>query len=436
LNLKKLISSNEKRAVYILSSLIAFIWWIVFNPGFFSSDSFALLEMLKSKTITSEWTAIWALSLNLITFGGTQPQLATLLFSQLLAFSVGYFLLAYFESKKALALSVILCSTPIVGGMGITLWHDIPMTAGFLLFLGALKKMESGNKRNYLILALGGILASFRFNGLPTLIVFIVLIVALSKNRRYLIGVLALLITLTGLSVALNTAYKSDLNVQSDGFIDWMRYDISCYASNTNNESFFESNFDGKLSRDDWSSKSACTWFNDSAAFGVRTESANKAIPKAWLNLATTQPLFVFKTHLDRHKYLIPVPYAGLPNMPFIHTTIEIPNRDISFTYPKAAEVIRSYPRIWNYFNFVFGYAGLWLSMLFLIAWRKKSFEILKLALLGLVLNSSLFVFATISDARFVLPLLITAQVVLLSVCLDWIAQKVKTKKTLPEKIR
>ena len=429
MNLKKIISANEPRSVYFLSCLIAFTWWIVFNPGFFSSDSFALIEMLKSKSITSEWTAIWALSVNLVSFGGSQPQLATLLFSQLLALSVGYFSLAYFESKKALMLSVILCSTPIIGAMGITLWHDIPMTAGFLLFLGALRKMESGNKRNYLILLLGGILASFRFNGLPTLIIFIILIIALSKNRRHLVGVLAMLVALTGLSVALNTAYKSDLNVQSDGFIDWMRYDISCYASNTNNESFFESNFDGKLGRDDWSSKSACTWFNDSTAFGVRTESVNNAIPKAWLNLVATQPLFVLKTHLDRHKYLIPIPYSGLPNMPFIHTTIEIPKRDISFTYPKAAEVLRSYPRIWNYFNFIFGYAGLWISMLFFIAWRKKNLEILKLALLGLILNSSLFIFATISDGRFTLPLLITAQIVLLSVFLDWIALKIKNKK-------
>jgi hypothetical protein len=428
MNLKKLISLNEPRSVYILSGLIAFTWWMAFNPGFFSSDSFALMEMLKGKKITSEWTAIWAISLNVITFGGSQPQLGTLFFSQLLAVSVSYFLLAFFESKKALILSIILCSTPLVGAMGITLWHDIPMTAGFLLFLGALRKKVAKNKSDYLVLVSGGILASFRFNGLPTLIVFVILIFALSKNRKYLIGVFLLLVTLTGVSVALNTEYKSHLNVQSDGFIDWMRYDISCYASSSKDESFFESNFNGSLSRDNWNSKSACTWFNDSTAFGVRTESVNKSIPEAWLNLAAKQPLFVLKTHLDRHKYLVPVPYSGLPKMPFIHTTIEIPNTYINLTYPKVSEVLRSYPRIWNYFNFIFGYAGLWLSILFLIAWRKKNSEILNLALLGLILSSSLFVFATIPDGRFALPLLITAQIVLLNEFLDWISLKLKSK--------
>lgn len=429
MNPKKLILRYEPRMVYILSGLIAFTWWIAFNPGFFSSDSFALMEMLKSKKITSEWTTVWAYSVNVITFGGSQPQLATLFFSQLLAVSVSYFLLSFFESKKALILSVSLCSTPLVGAMGITLWHDIPMTAGFLLFLGALRRREAQKKSDYLVLALGGVLASFRFNGLPTLIVFVILILAISKNRRYLVGVLTILVALTGVSVALNTEFKSHLNVQSDGFIDWMKYDISCYASNSKDESFFESNFNGELSRDDWSSKTACIYRNDSPAFRVRTESVNKSTPRAWLNLVTTQPLFVLKTHLDRHKYLVPVPYSGRPHLPFIHTTIEIPNTYINLTYPKVSELLRSYPRIWNYFNFVFGYAGLWLIILFLVAWRKKSSEILKLALLGLVLNSGIFVFATISDGRFALPLLITAQIIVLSEFLDWLALKLKSKK-------
>jgi hypothetical protein len=98
-------------------------------------------------------------------------------------------------------------------------------------------------------------------------------------------------------------------------------------------------------------------------------------------------------------------------------------------TYPKVSELLRNYPRIWNYFSFIFGYAGLWLFILFLVAWRKKSSEILKLALLGLVLNSGIFVFATISDGRFALPLLITAQIVVLSEFLDWLGLKLKSKK-------
>jgi hypothetical protein len=423
----KLISWDNRTSVYTLSSLIALTWWITFNPGFYSSDSFALIEMIRSSTITSEWTAIWALSLNIITFGGTQPHLATLFFSQLLSASVSYFSLSFFESRKALILSLILCSTPMVGAMGITLWHDIPMTAGFLIFLGSLKNLGDGNKSKFVLLVLGGVLASFRFNGLPTLIVFVAIIYILSKNRRYLIAVLLMLIVLTGISAVLNTAYKSDLNVQSDGFIDWMRYDLSCYASSSKDETFFETNFDGRLSRQNWSSKSACTWFNDSNAFGVRTQFVNESIPKAWLNLATTKPLFLLKTHLARHYYLIPLPYSGLPNMPFIHTTIELSDKDISFTYPKVSEVLRNYPRVWNYLNFIFGYAGLWLTILLLISWRRKNFEIFKLALLGLTLNSGLFVFATISDARFTLPLLIIAQLVLLNEFLKWITSKVNS---------
>ena len=40
----QLISLNEPRSVYILSGLIAFTWWMAFNPGFFSSDSFLVCD--------------------------------------------------------------------------------------------------------------------------------------------------------------------------------------------------------------------------------------------------------------------------------------------------------------------------------------------------------------------------------------------------------
>lgn len=387
--------------------------------------------MLKNKDITSEWTAIWPLSLNMVTFGGSQPQLATLFLSQLLSFSVSYFSLAYFLPKRAFVISIIMCSTPLIGATGITLWHDIPMCAGFLLFVGAIKKIVSPGKSVYFFMILGGVLASYRFNGLPTLIVFVGLILASSRNRKHLFGVLTMLFALSIASAALNTAYKSDLNVQSDGFIDWMRYDISCYASLSTDEVLFASNFEGRFTRKDWSSKSACTWFNDSTAFGIRTDEVNKAIPKVWFELASKQPLFVLKTHADRHKYLIPIPYNGLPDFPFIHTTIEIPNDFINFTHLKASESLRSFPRIWNYLNFIFGYAGLWLFIIFFISWKKRNRDFLNLALLGLTLTLSLFVFAPISDGRFTLPLLITSQMVFLSMCLDWIDLRFMSKKLM-----
>ena len=114
--------------------------------------------------------------------------------------------------------------------------------------------------------------------------------------------------------------------------------------------------------------------------------------------------------------------------MPFLHTTIQIPNTYVNFTYPKVSEILRGYPRLWNYFNFIFGYAGLWLGFLLIIAWRRKNNDIFKLALLGIILNLGLFVFATISDGRFTLPLLVITNIFVLNEILQWIHKGVNSK--------
>jgi hypothetical protein len=115
---------------------------------------------------------------------------------------------------------------------------------------------------------------------------------------------------------------------------------------------------------------------------------------------------------MKRHEYLTPLPFYGPPIMPFIHTTIEYPGQDIYFLNPDLSEKLRIYPRIWNFFNFIFGYSGMWLLIIFLFAWRKRSLIYFGIGILGLVLNSGLFVFAIISDARFSLFVLIAAQLI------------------------
>jgi hypothetical protein len=201
--------------------------------------------------------------------------------------------------------------------------------------------------------------------------------------------------------------------VQSDGFIDWMRYDLSCYAAISNDEKFFRDQFDEGTTVDDWSSKSACNWFNESRAFAMQSKHIDKQIPEAWLALAMKNPLFLIETHLQRHKYLVPVPFAGIPTIPFIHTTIELPNLGVQFLNPAVSESLRPYLRSWNFLCFIFGNAGLWLSVILFISWRKKNLWLFNVGLVGLILNLGLLVFATVSEARFSLFVLIAGQLIL-----------------------
>jgi 4-amino-4-deoxy-L-arabinose transferase-like glycosyltransferase len=418
MNIKTFLAQSNLTKMCMINSFVVFIWWLVFNPGFFSNDSFAVIHMARVDEVTSGWTAIWALLVRFITINGSHPEIATLLFSQILAISVAIFADTLFKTKVAVWTSTIICITPLVGAMGITLWHDIPMTSGFLLFTsGVLRLLQKENHVKKLII-FGIILSSFRVNGLPTLIIAVIVFLILSRQKKQFCAILLLLVISLGFASNLDAKFSSPELEASDGFINWMRYDLSCYAAKTNNEKFFIENFDNNPSRQDWESKSACTWFNDSKVFIKRTDLTNQKTPQAWKRLALEEPFFVITTHLQRNAYLFPVPLFGLPRIPFIHTTIEVSNMGIRSWNPEVSEKLRIYPRIWNYFNFIFGYAGFWLLIVFVFAWRKRSFLFLSVGVIGLILNASLFVFAIISDGRYSLYTLITGQIILLEAIL------------------
>ena len=417
--------SNTKNSV-IINASIMFVWWLAFNPGFYSADSFGVIEMARSGNISSESTAIWAIVVKFLTINGSHPEIATLFFAQLLAFSVSVFAHSLFNGKAAGWSSAALCMTPLVGAMGITLWHDIPMTSGFLLVVVGVLRYVKKEPYALTFLTLGIILSSFRYNGVPTILLTFILIAFVLRPKKLVVLGLVLIIGIGGLTSTLDSRFSPPTPTHSDGFINWMRYDLSCYAATYNDDEFFQEEFEGKATRDFWKSLQACTWFNDSEAFNKRPANLTEKLPSAWLALTQKKPFFVLTTHMKRHEYLNPFPFYGPPVMPFIHTTIEYPGQDIYFLNPDLSEKLRIYPRIWNFFNYIFGYSGMWLLIIFLFAWRKRSLIYFGIGILGLVLNSGLFIFAIISDARFSLFVLIAAQLILLGELVLYLGNKRK----------
>ena len=412
----------------LINAFIAFLWWLAFNPGFYSGDSFAAINMARSGNISSEWTAIWAIAVKFLTINGSHPELATLFFSQLFAFSISLFAHSLFKGKSAIWGSAVLCVTPLAGAMGITLWHDIPMTSGFLLVATGYLRYVRKEPHAIALLTFGLVFSSFRYNGIPTILLSLILLAIFFRPKKFIVVALVSTIGVGVLTSGLDTRFSPPTSTHSDGLINWMRYDLSCYAANFSDEEFFLKEFKGKTTLEFWKSSQACTWFNDSEAFFKRPANLSGNIPSAWLALTLKEPLFVLTTHMKRHEYLNPLPFYGPPRMPFIHTTIEFPGENIYFMNPDLSEKLRIYPRIWNYFNFIFGFSGFWLMMIFIFAWRKRNRNYFGLGVLGLVLNGGLFVFAIISDARFSLFVLISSQLIVLIEFLEYARRKWHTK--------
>ena len=130
--MKRLLSPAFNHSL-LRNSIIQFIWWVVFFPGFFSGDSFGAVQMAKSGELGNSFTASWELYVRIFSFHGNAIALLTLINGLVLVYSVTRLGYSMFSARTAAVSTFLLTLTPIVSGMGITLWHDILMSAGILL---------------------------------------------------------------------------------------------------------------------------------------------------------------------------------------------------------------------------------------------------------------------------------------------------------------
>ena len=80
-----------------------------------------------------------------------------------------------------------------------------------------------------------------------------------------------------------------------------------------------------------WSSPEACAFISKSKLTLDEKMRALNLLPGVWFQLILEDPKFVLETHLKRHAYLLPIPLYGIPEEPFIHSTIEFKDRGIQW---------------------------------------------------------------------------------------------------------
>ena len=406
--------ADDLRASLIRNGLIASLWWIVFYPGFYSDDSFGAVNMARTGNLSSAWSAPWALFVRIFSLHGRYPGIVTLIFGLTLALSLTVFIYSLMGEKPASITSSVLSATPLVGAMGVTLWHDIPMTSGFFLvaaFMVRAYKNQSFSKSDIgWLLFPGMFLSTFRLNGIPTIavvVLFYMFMRAPKAAKQMLVLGLVFSAVVTLLS---GTAINEAKSRKGDLAVGWIQYDLSCYASKAAGVGFIEKAMPGVGNTESWKSASACIWFSDAKLTQAQVIASKNHLMSAWLQLLKHDPLFVLTTHMKRNEYLVPLPIYGLPRPPFIHSTVEFADQGISWAFPQVANKVRLYIRAWNAGSPLFAYSGLWLLLLF-IAWiRTRRQDLLILVLLSTILSAGLFVAAGISDGRYALFTLLAGQ--------------------------
>ena len=411
------------RNALIRNSVVAVIWWIIFFPGFYSADSFAAVNMAKSGDLVNSYTASWAIYVRVFSLFGNFIGLLTLINTLILVYSVTRLSYALLSKRTAAISSFVLTMTPLVAGMGITLWHDILMTAGLLLlaaFFTIYRQGDNYSKNDFFSLLLpSAVLLSFRPNGLPTFLVFAVLLLIFSY-RKSLIRPLALVLAITAGTTIFNSLVVVGADPINTHYAqEWMRNDISCYAASPAGAGWVEKNMPGVGNTQSWASLSACTFLNKYELEPLDREKSLAVVPTAWRKLVLSKPAFVLKTHFDRNYYVVPLPINGLPSIPFLHSTIETAGLGIEWAMPSVAEKARIIMRVGNALRPILAYAGMWLLLVLgaIIFFKRK--EWLPTFLLGFSLLGILFVFAPIPDGRYALFVMLAGQLLIVGALVD-----------------
>jgi hypothetical protein len=419
-----LLRNTSLRFSLLRNSLVQVFFWIIFFPGFFSGDSFGAVEMAKTGDLTNSFTASWAIYVRVFSLFGNSIGLLTLLGGLLLVFSITQFSYSILAEKTAAVASFLMTLTPLIWGMGNTLWHDIQMTSGMLLvtsFMVKIHKLQKVNRWEIgLQLILGSTLLSFRPNGLPTLLVFAFIFFVLTRKKfvlKYLLvgASSTILTTLIASNLILGLSPINNYFAQ-----EWMRNDISCFANSPKGAGFVERNIPGIGNTETWKSQAACTFLNDASLNNTNKVEAQVYVPSAWFTLLMREPLFVLDTHLERNAYIVPLPLNGLPNPPFLHSTIELRDQGIEWAFPEVAEIARAPIRLWNLLNSFTAWAGLWslITLVLLIGFKKR--ELFAPFVMSLSLIGVLFIFAPIPDGRYALFVLIVGQMALVGKVIEW----------------
>lgn len=413
--------------------VIQIVWWVVFFPGFFSGDSFSAVGMARTGDLENSGSASWALYVRIVSLYGNAIGLLTLFNGIILVYAVTRFGYSIFPHHTAAIGTFILTLTPVVSGMGITLWHDILMTAGILLIMSFyLKTHRRTSEEKIRItpdLLIGAILVTFRPNGLPSLILFSFLYIGyLLAKKSFTKRIFLPVITscALGLSLTLVCSYVliglSPIN--SYFGTQWMRYDISCYASTEEGVGFVEKFMPGIGDSESWSSSEACSLISKANLTYQEELDSTKYITKAWLGMLRADPVFVIETHMERNAYLLPIPLFGIPKMPFLHSNIERQNQGIEWAFPAVAEKARVFMRAWNSARGLTGWAGIWIIFLILRMRLFHESQLIVPILMSLAVASVLFITAPLGDGRYALSILIASQLILIGNLINYFMLK------------
>lgn len=382
-------------------TLISLFWYLALFPGRLGSDYSQAIRMMHKGESTDWWTASFWWFLKLSTFNGRTIAVSSLISLIILGFALFYLCESLYMEKfsNRAALLVLFCS-PIYGGFGLNVSHDVFSAAGIILFTAYHIRIARNYKLvgglDYLPLILAGVLVITTQYGI--FLVFVNTLLILYKRN------IEIAILLPVVSVA--TMLISSFGVTSAptyGPVLVIVGDIKCVAQHPQAEitQIEWDLLDSLAPRREWTNPTSCSLIDDSLralpSLKLNDVELTPSLVKSYLSIAAHNPAIVAMAHFQRASVALPPPFfAGPqnqvtndPSLPIglgtntalqshpgvLHPSIDEPS--VAFKVPVLS--VLEFPAqgtifIVNQASWFWGWGGLWLwpFIIYLLIYIKK----------------------------------------------------------------
>lgn len=403
-----------------LPAIAAIAWWLTFHPGFIGDDALSNLDDIRKGIVNVGFTAWWIYLVDWLSLGTRVVALLTLVSVLGLEYAVYFWMRAVFPEGPARAIAVLAIGlTPLVGGMGMQVSHDVSMTAGLLIVAAVLTRAWPYTATDIALLVLAAPLAATRHNGMPTLLATAVVYAVARRWRQAgtLVGVSVLIAAVTFTATRAAGHSSSTHPAQR---VEWIVGDIGCVLTKpgvTPTPAEWATLAE-ILDPRDWPEPQACFLMRPADGKGLNAAALERHywdFIGVWWSLATRYPAQMAAAHASRVRSFLPPFATGVPDslvVSFLHSTIMPNDLGLAWTWPAVAERARVVMRAWNAGGFVLANSAVWLAVMAFVAWRQRD---LRLALVpaivvGTAMNLGLIAVAPVPEGRYGLFILICGQ--------------------------
>ena len=429
--------------------LISTIWYFALFPGRLGFDYSEAIRIMQSGKSTDWWTASFWWFLKLTTFNGKTIMLTSAFSLLILGYALFYLSESLVSARKSnrRALIVFFCS-PLYGGFGLNVSHDVFIAAGILLFTGfhvrILVNRTLVSNTDLVAIVVGGLLLITTHYG-PFIILINVFLLLIKRYYRF--G-----ITLIGVSAAaFLVSHVGVTQVPKYGLILPVLADIKCVAQHAEAEITTAewSELTSLAPRSEWESPTNCYMVDD--AFRVMPSlilnnvSLTNELIKTYVRIAGRNSAIVAMAHIQRASIALPPPFFDGPqnqvildpNVPIglgtntalqsyagvLHPSIDEPSVTKKISYLKILEVpAQGLIFIVNQASWFWGWGGLWLwpISIYCLVYLKRRYEGSLFPILSstLVLHGLLLILSA-PLPRYVMSTIILGNLLLLTMIFD-----------------